>query len=67
MDDKKKPRIHITYLRKIVQSKCKWCGAEIEGLKTMKYCKPENGKTASICKIRADAKAREAKKAKRLG
>ena len=48
--------------RQIVTSKCDWCGAEIIGLKTLKYCKPTNGKTKSICAIRAAAAQREDKK-----
>ena len=51
--------------RQIVQSTCKWCGKPIEGTKRLKYCKPPKDRTASPCKIAADAKARAGKKDKR--
>ena len=47
--------------RQIVQSTCKWCGKPIEGTKRLKYCKPPKDRTASPCKIAADAKARAAR------
>ena len=50
--------------RQIVQSTCKWCGKPIEGTKRLKYCKPPKYRTASPCKIAADAKARAGKKDK---
>ena len=51
--------------RQIVKSACKWCGKPMEGTKRLKYCKPSSDRTASPCKIAADAKARAGKKDKR--
>ena len=45
--------------RQIVKSACKWCGKPIEGTKRLKYCKPSIDRTASPCKIKADAEARK--------
>ena len=45
--------------RQIVQSTCKWCGKPIEGTKRLKYCKPPKDRTASPCKIKADAEAKK--------
>ena len=45
--------------RQIVKNTCKWCGKEIEGTKRLKYCKPPTDRTASPCKIKADAQAKK--------
>ena len=45
--------------RQIVKSACKWCGKPIEGTKRLKYCKPSSDRTASPCKIKADAEAKK--------
>ena len=50
--------------RAIIVSKCVWCGAEIMGLKTRKYCHPKNGKTKSRCAIDSAAAERAVKKEK---
>ena len=50
--------------RKVVQSHCIVCGKEIWGLTTRTYCRPTDGKTKSLCAIRAAMAQRAVKKAK---
>ena len=50
------------HYRAIVTKQCAVCGKEITGLKRLKYCQPENGKTKSKCAIDAAAAQLAAKK-----
>lgn len=53
------------HYRVIETKKCAVCGKEITGLKRLKYCKPEKGKTKSKCAIDAAAAQLAAKKDKK--
>ena len=50
------------HYRAIVTKQCAVCGKEITGLKRLKYCQPENGKTKSKCAIDAAAQLAAKKK-----
>lgn len=52
------------HYRVIETKKCAVCGKEIVGLKRLKYCKPEKGKTKSKCAIDAAAAQLAVKKKK---